>query len=341
MNSSEIAKIAGVSRSTVSRVINNYDNVPDETRKKVMEIVKKYSYVPHASAQILAGKKNKTIGLFIIDAKGEGCYNKMATNSYFSPFIGAVVQNANKEHYNVLISVINNEKEFKKAEEIFANKTISSGIFIGGMNNEPAIAKIIENGYSTAVIEQESNDIFSSSIIVNGDSFDGAYKAVKYLVKLGHTSIAHICGNMDQYSGILRLEGYKKALSDSKINYRSSLVVKGDYTEESGYKAAMKLFSKEKPTAIFVANDTMVIGVMKALSELNLKIPDDVSVIGFDDIEVAKYLQPPLTTIRQSLLQMAYIATNDLIKSNEKDIRFFANYKVPVELIERGSCKSI
>ena len=341
MNSNEIAKIAGVSRSTVSRVVNNYDNVPDETRKKVMEVIKKYSYVPHASAQILAGKKNKTIGLFIVDTKSESTENKIATNSYFSPFISAVVQNANKEHYNVLISVITDNEEFKKAEEIFANKTISAGIFIGAKNNESAIANIIESGYNVAVIEQENNDIFNSSIIVNGDSFDGAYKAVEYLIKLGHASIAHICGDMDQYSGIMRYEGYKKALSDFNIEYKNCLVVKGNYTEDSGYKVAMKLFSKERPTAIFVANDTMCIGVMHALSELNMSIPDDVSIIGFDNIEVAKYLQPSLTAIHQSLLQMAYIATNDLIKSNERDIRFYASYKVPVELIERDSCKKI
>lgn len=341
MNSSEIAKLAGVSRSTVSRVINNYDNVPEETKEKVLKIIEKYNYVPQASAQMLAGKKNKTLGLFIIDTKDCGIDTKMTTSSYFSPFTNAVVDTANKQHYNVLISLIDDVMDFKNAKEMFYNKTISGGIFIGGNNNESSIKEIIEKGYKVALIEQDINgeqDSYNKCILINSDSFGGAYEAVSYLIKLGHVNIAHISGDMGQRTGIQRLEGYKKALSDAGIQIKNSLIVKGNYTESSGYKAGKKLFSKEAPTAIFAANDSMTLGLMKAIQEANLRIPEDISVVGFDDIEVARYLQPSLTTIKMPLFQMASIAANSLIKASEEDNNFYANYKIPLELIVRNSC---
>lgn len=344
MNSSDIAKIAGVSRSTVSRVVNNYGNVPQETREKVLEIINKYNYVPHASARTLAGVKSRILGLFIIDTKNECNYNKMTTSSYFSPFTNAVVDTANKQHYNILITIINNPADFKNAKEMFYNKTVSGGIFIGGNNNDPDIKEIIEEGYKVAVIEQDINDehdTFNKCIVINSDSFGGAYEATNYLIGLGHTNIAHIAGDMGHRTAVLRLEGYKKALNDANIQVKNSLIVKGDYTEESGYKAGKKLLSRETPTAIFVANDSMSFGVMNAISEANLKIPDDISIVGFDDTEVSRYLQPSLTTVRVPLFQMASIATNNLIKASEEDNNFYGNYKIPLELIIRNSCRKI
>ncbi|AOT69314.1 LacI family DNA-binding transcriptional regulator [Geosporobacter ferrireducens] len=344
MNASDIAKIAGVSRSTVSRVINNYGNVTEETRQRVLEIIKEYNYVPHASAQMLAGKKNRIIGLFIIDTKDDNYANKMCTSSYFSPFTSAVIDAANKQRYNVLSAIVNEQQDFNNVKELFFNKTISAGIFIGGKNNEPAIAEIIESGYNVAVIEQEvssEQEPFSKCIVVNNDSFGGAYEATKYLIQLGHGTIAHITGDLDQFTAISRLEGYKKALLDGGVPVKSNLIIKGNYTEESGYRAAKKLLLKETPTAMFVANDSMCLGAIRAIEELRLKIPEDISLIGFDDIEVARYLQPALTTVRIPLLNMAFMATNNLIKANEEEMNFFANYKIPVELVVRDSCRKI
>ncbi|MDF2672588.1 MAG: transcriptional regulator [Clostridiales bacterium] len=344
MNSLEIAKIAGVSRSTVSRVVNNYGNVPKETRDKVLEVVKKYNYVPHASARMLAGMKSRIIGLFIIDMKEESSYHKMTTSSYFSPFTNAVIDTANKQQYNILISLINKPRDFKNAKEMFYNKTISGGIFIGGNNNEPDIREIIEEGYKVAVIEQDINDeqdTFNKCILINSDSFGGAFDATNYLIKLGHKKISHIVGDMGHRTGFLRLEGYKKALSDAGIIIKNNLIIKGNYTEESGYKAGLKLLSREIPTAIFAGNDSMSIGVIRAIQEANLKIPDDISIVGFDDIEVARYLQPALTTVKIPLFEMASIAVNNLIKASEEDNSFYANYKIPLELVIRNSCRSI
>ncbi|AFK87263.1 MULTISPECIES: LacI family DNA-binding transcriptional regulator [Thermoanaerobacterium] len=339
MNSKEIAKIAGVSRSTVSRVINNYPNVPLETREKVLKVIKEYNYVPHASARMLRGKMSNTIGLVIVDLNRKIDIHKVYDNVYFGPFTTAVIDFANERGYNVLVITVYKSKDFKKVKEVFYNKTISGAIFIGVKNNDPDIKYLIDAGLKVVIIDQEIKDDFNNCIIVNADNFNGAYEATKHLIKLGHKKIAHISGDMDKLSGIERFEGYKKALKETKLTYNNSLVVKGNFIEEGGYEAIIKLFKKSRPTAIFISNDQMAIGAMKALNDLGYSIPDDISIIGFDDIAISRYLKPSLTTMKVSLLQMAEIAVNNLIKSIEDEIIITAKFIVPVELIERESCK--
>ncbi|MBU3215172.1 LacI family transcriptional regulator [Clostridium estertheticum] len=344
MNSIDIAKIAGVSRSTVSRVINNYDNVPDETRKKIQQIIKENNYVPHASARMLAGVKNRIIGLFIIDMKADTNGKQVTSSSYFTPFTGSVIENASKMGYNVLVSIVSKQKDYKKVKEIFYNKTVSGGIFIGEKNGEPEIKEIINSGCRVALLDQavkSDEEVYKKCIIVNADNYYGAYKATNYLIGLGHSSIAHIVGISENLSGIERFNAYKNALTDAGISVKSNLIVKGDFTINGGYNATKKLLQKEIPTAIFCGNDMMAIGAMQAIEEANLNVPEDISIVGFDDIEVARYINPALTTVRMKLLEMASIATNTLITSIESNSNFSANYTLPIDLIERNSCKAL
>ncbi|MCB2359232.1 LacI family DNA-binding transcriptional regulator [Clostridium estertheticum] len=344
MNSIDIAKIAGVSRSTVSRVINNYDNVPDETRKKIQQIIKENNYVPHASARMLAGVKNRVIGLFIIDMKTDTNGKQVTSSSYFTPFTGSVIENASKMGYNVLVSIVSKQKDYKKVKEIFYNKTVSGGIFIGEKNGEPEIKEIINSGCRVALLDQavkSDEEVYNKCIIVNADNYYGAYKATNYLIGLGHSSIAHIVGISENLSGIERFNAYKNALTDAGIAVKSNLIVKGDFTINGGYNATKKLLQKEIPTAIFCGNDMMAIGAMQAIEEANLNVPEDISIVGFDDIEVARYINPALTTVRMKLLEMASIATNTLITSIESNSNFSANYTLPIDLIERNSCKAL
>jgi len=344
MNSKEIAKIAGVSRSTVSRVINNYPNVPPDTREKVLKVIKEYNYVPHASARMLRGKLSKTIGLVIVDLKRDSDIHKIYDNVYFGPFTTAVIDFANQIGYNVLVTTVYKVKDYKKVKEIFYNKTISGAIFIGVKNDDPEIKNLIEEGFKIAIVDQEikeGDDIFGRSIIVNMDNINGAYEATKYLINLGHREIAHIAGDMDKLSGFARLEGYKKALKEAGITFDTHFVAKGNFIEESGYNAIHKLFKKVKPTAIFAANDQMAIGAMQALEEMGYNVPDDVSIIGFDDITISRYVKPALTTMNVSLLQMAELCVENLVKSIEGESEIIAKFLVSAKLVERESCRKI
>ena len=309
MNSSEIAKLAGVSRSTVSRVINNYSNVPEETREKVLKVIKEYDYVPHASARMLAGSKNRVIGLFII----------------------------------VLVHIIHTVEGYEKIKECFYNKTISGGIFIGQNDDDESIKTIIYRGYKVVLVDQSikpDDAAYNKCMIVNADNYNGAYNATKYLIDMNHTQIAHITGGTAKFSSNDRIRGYKKALEDSGIKVNKNLIINSEFVEKGGYDAAKKLLSRNiKFTAIFASNDKIAFGAVKAIREEGLKVPEDISVIGFDDIEASKYFNPPLTSIKMELVEMADIATKSIITSIENDVKFSANYVIPVTLVERKSCE--
>lgn len=339
MNSKEIAKLAGVSRSTVSRVVNNYSNVPEATRNRVLEVIKKYKYVPHASARVLAGLGSNIIGLFMVDKKNDTRGKKVSMSSYFLPFISGVIDSANKNNYHVLVSAVACADDYNRVQEVFYNKTISGGIFIGEQN-DPEIEEFMKDGYKIVSIDNGmiQNRRPENGIIINADNFNGAYQATKYLISLGHTKIAHITGYAGQFSTVERLGGYQKALADSGINLDSALIGKGNYLRGGGYAATKKLLEESNPTAIFYANDSMAVGGMRAIFEKGMKVPDDISVVGFDDIEIASFLQPTLTTVRLPMETMSANAVNSLIHLMRSDTPYYASYVIPVNLILRQSC---
>ena len=344
MNSKDIAKLAGVSRSTVSRVVNNYSNLTTETKEKVTEIIRKYGYVPHASARALAGKSNRIIGVFITNINHHNERFVIYRNLYFSPFTSAAIDYAGKSGYKVLVSLINENSDFENARELFFNKTISGAIFLGVNNDDQEILKLIKSGYKLAIIDQEQckDKALGKRIIVNSDNLDGAYKAVKHLIEYGHRDIAHISGNMNKFSGFKRLEGYKKAMNEAGLAIKKEYIVEGDFTEDSGYDGAKQLFAnKNNITAIFASNDAIAVGAMKAMKEMGIKIPDDISIVGYDDIRMASYISPALTTVKISISKMASLAVRDLINFIENGITFTECHTISTELVIRESTKKL
>ena len=348
MNSKDIAKLAGVSRSTVSRVVNNYSNLSINTKEKVTEVIKKYGYVPHAPARALAGKSNKIIGVFIVNINHHNERFVIYRNVHLSPFAAAVMDYASNSGYKVLVSLIDKKSDFENARELFYNKTISGAIFIGVNNCDPEILKLIKSGYKLAIVDQEKyNDRIlenncSNYIIVNSNNLIGAYKAVKHLIEYGHKEIAHICGDMNKFSGFKRLEGYKKAMNKAGLTVKNEYIVGGDFTEDSGYECAKKLFANNNGiTAVFTSNDTMAVGAMKAMKKMGIKIPDDISIVGYDDINIASYISPALTTIKISISKIALIATRNLINIIENGLNSSKYNTVSTELVVRESTRDI
>jgi len=345
MNSSDIAKFAGVSRSTVSRVINNYSNVPEETREKVLKIIKEYDYVPHASARMLAGSKNKVIGLFIVDMiyKPYGLKSRITKSPYYLEFTSSVIETASEMGYTVLVHIIHNVQGYEKIKECFYNKTISGGIFIGQNDDDKIIKKIINGGYKVVLVDQSirlDDATYRKCMIVNADNYSGAYNVTKYFINLNHTKIAHITGGTTKFSSKDRIRGYKKALEEVGLPINKNLIINSEFIEEGGYDAIKKLFSKNiKFTAIFASNDKIAFGAIKAIKEAGFRVPEDISVIGFDDIEASKYFNPPLTSIKMELVEMAELAAKSIITSIDNKVVLSANYVIPVKFVERKSCR--
>lgn len=347
MYSKDIAKLAGVSRSTVSRVVNNYSNVSIEAKEKVSKIIEKYGYVPHGPARTLAGKHNTIIGVFITNVNLGNEKFSVFHNAYYSPFTAAIIDFADELGYNVLVSITNNNSDFKKIKDLFYNRTLSGGIFIGAYNDLQGIYNLIESGYKLAIIDQDQEHVTKvkeNYIIVNSNNIEGARTATRHLIDYGHSKIAHICGDTKKLSGTKRLDGYIKEMNEAGLIIEKDYIVNGDFTENGGYECAKKLLTGKKKngiTGIFASNDSMAIGAIKAIKEMGLKIPDDISIVGYDDIRIASYISPSLTTIKSSILEMASIATRNLINFIENGITSTEFHTISTELVIRESTKRL
>ncbi|NLP15027.1 MAG: LacI family transcriptional regulator [Clostridium sp.] len=342
MTSEEIAKLCGVSRATVSRVINNNPNVKEETRQKILTIIREKNYVPIEPARRLAGVDSNIIGLFVLDINISESTTRVSKSTYFSQLVNLIIDQANNFGFQVLVSIITSEKQLDEIRNLFISRTIISGIFIGAFNELSQLDDVIISQYPTIIIDRQSKGTEEklNRLVINLDNFEGAYSATQFLIKLGHTRIGHISGDLRKLSGIERYEGYKKALSDAKLCFDKNIVREGNFLEDSSYQLAQEMLRKNV-TAIFCANDVMAISAIKAIKEEGLNVPNDISVIGFDNIAIGNYIMPALTTVdvplehmaRECIESLKYFLKNKHFK--QKEIR------IKTDLIIRQSTKGI
>ncbi len=308
MNSEEIAKIANVSRSTVSRVVNNYKNVPKETREKIQKIIDEYGYAPNASARTLAGKANNIIGLFIADFNSEESNGKWigANSPYNMELIQKVIVSCKRRGYLTLVYTIDNPEECTKMQQYFTNRMIYGGIFVGFPYHTKELIRLSENGNNIVLIDQlkQEEDVNQCLKLVNSDNIQGGYLATKYLIEKGHRKIAHIAGD-GRLSSIERQMGFENAMKKSNISINPNFIAQGKYREDIAYEVTKNMLSKEVPTAIFVANDIMAYGVMRAIREKNLIVAQDISLIGYDNLDGAEWMDLKLTSISIDLGTLA------------------------------------
>lgn len=323
----DIAKKGDVSVTTVSRVLNNKPDVGDDTRTKILKIIDEMNYNPNSVARGLVTQKTHTIGLIIPDI----------SNPFFPQVARAVEDKAQKLGYSVIFFNTDNHLEReKKAVELLKSKQVDGLIVSLSLGNEKILKQLKASNYP--VIQIDRSVLSNSYPLVSIDNTNSAYQMVEYMLKKGHTKIAHISGDLNTTTGRERMNGYKKALLDYGLKINKDYIVAGDYTQHSGFKAMQKLLKlKERPTAVFAANDLSAAGVYKALFAVNLKIPDDIAVAGHDDIDIASLLRPELTTMRQpkySLGERAVTVLLRMINNQKTDIE---NQILKTDLIIRES----
>ena len=327
-----IAEHAGVSKSTVSRVLNNKDDVSETTREKVMEVIKNLNYKPNSSAKGLASQRTKTIGLVVSEI----------TNSFFSMFVKGAEDKAMEENYNIMLANSNwVVEEELKCIRIFEEGRVDGILKISGGGDEllnDYLNNLANKDIPLIVVDRKmDNEIIPK---VNVNNIDGAYKGTNYLLELGHKKIAFVKGDDVAASdaSIDRVKGYKKALAESNIDYQ--VIEPGFFDREDAYTATEKIINNHpEVTAIFYASDMMAVGGLKALKQAGLKVPEDISVLGFDDIELASIIDPALSTLRQPRYQMGYLGMEKLIDKLEgRPEEIYAEDVVfELELIERES----
>ncbi len=335
LNIKDIAKIAGVGVATVSRVLNNHCDVKEETRQKILEIMGQYNYIPNNSARNLKRNTSNNIGVLV----------KGIHNPFFSKMIKSIEEEIDKEGYSMILHYNeNNANDIDAAAELIKEKKLKGLICLGGdfenLDKQELVSlKTPIVLASTYVIEKANKALFSSVIIENEKA---AFKAVDYIASLGHKKIGIITtGEEDRTIGKLRFEGYKRALKKNNIEYNAEFVEIGEYTFESGFHAMDNLLKKQlEITAIFATTDIMAIGASKAILSNGLKIPEDISVVGFDGIDYSLYFHPSLTTVVQPVEEMGKKSI-DVLFALLKDMENNQHIILETELHERESCKKI
>jgi len=303
----DIAKLANVSKATVSAVLNDNPLTSKTTRNKVLKIIKKLDYKPNELARSLSTKKTKSIGIVV----------KGIDNPYFTKVLKGVYDIANDEGYSVLLG----SSEFDFTNELQSIKVLKAkhvdGLIIAPLQTEGAdytyLFELIHEKYPFVLLDGVEN---IHTNVVDFDNQKAAYEAVTYLIKLGHKKIAYFAGPIYSTHGRERLAGYQKALEEHGITIRDDLIIDTGSKINDGYKSGKRLFTRESinPTAVFCYNDMVAIGLAGALRDLGVSVPEQVSIFGFDDIEMDTYLNAPLSTVHVSIYELGRAAARLLIK---------------------------
>ncbi len=321
----DIARRADVSISTVSRVLNQKNMVTEEKRHAVLAAIEELDYQPNPLARGLAGGTSRTIGV--------------VTQDISSPFYDAILrgirQGLNHTDYLPLFAdgywQVHKEKQ---AIQTLLNRQVDGLIVLGGVIPEDYLVHL---SHQIPLVVVGRNLPALVNQVVYLDNFTGAYKATQYLLELGHRRIVHITGILSHQDAIERRDGYRQAMSDAGLSPDPDLIIEGDFMESTGMMAVEMLFTRGRPfSAIFAANDQMAIGARLALYRRGIRVPDDVSLIGFDDQLNAAYITPPLTTVRQPSIEIGEAAAEailHLMRGNSPD----GSVVFPAELIIRES----
>ena len=329
----DVSSHAGVSIKTVSRVINNEENVAESTKSKVLASVKKLGFKPNKNAQSLRSKRSYMIALLFDNP------NK----SYLADIQNGVLRVCKKTGYNLLLQECN-----------YLDKNLSNSIInfvkdskIDGLIITPPLSNIDDllNNLELAdiqhtIITPSTKKI--SSLYVSSDDFDASYKMTKKIINLGHIKIGFVKGHEMHLTSSLRFSGFINAMDEHKLERNYEWIIQGDYSFESGFQAGEKIFSTtERPTAIFASNDSMAAGVMKSAQMKKILIPDELSIIGFDDSLVAKQLWPSLSTVKQPVNEMAFHATKLLIGKFDGLTEKIVSKEFKSKIIIRESLKKL
>ncbi|SDY04179.1 LacI family transcriptional regulator [Evansella caseinilytica] len=330
----DIAKKTGFSITTVSRALNNYSDVSEKTKKLILQAVDEMGYYPNSIARTLTTKKSWTIGVIFVEDLGVGIMHP-----FFSAVIESFKKYVEKFGYDIIFLSRNVGGEEKSYIDHALHRGVDGVIIVCSHDDDPEVKKLIESPLQTVVIDLYSN----KTSVVYSDNVNGSELAVQYLHSLGHRKIAHIYGHQKTMAGVERLKGFLSVVEKLQLNIPDSYIKDGSFFSVDGGMQAMSelLELGDPPTAVFAAGDAMAIGAMKAVEAAGLRVPEDVSIVGFDDIELAQYVTPALTTIRQNTDLIGQSAAEVLLKQINNKNKVFSAVTIPVELMVRESARPL
>ncbi|MGE5583151.1 MAG: LacI family DNA-binding transcriptional regulator [Bacillota bacterium] len=329
----DIARLANVSPSTVSRVIADSKRISAETKKRVKKIMAELNYHPNMIARSLITRSCQTLGL-VLSRSAESAFS----NPFFPEVIRGISTITQKYHYNLMLATAEDyAEEARQALRMVAEKRVDGVILLASRVNDELIRQLTAHNYPFVVVGRIPETIRCYS--VNNDNIQAAYSAVRHLLNHGHQRIALVNGPEEYIFCQDRAEGYRFALREFGIEYDPSLIKNGPLTQEDGYRLTGELLNTRPcPSAIFCVDDLMAVGAYRAIKENHLSIPRDIAVIGFNDDPIASVMEPNLTTTRIPIYEMGISAAEILLQILEGKEIFPMQKILSSELIVRQSC---
>ncbi|EJL6785449.1 substrate-binding domain-containing protein [Vibrio alginolyticus] len=329
----DIAKLAGVSTSTVSHVINKTRFVSEEISERVNNAAKELNYyAPSALARSLKVNRTKTIGMLVTTS----------TNPFFGEVVKGVERSCYQKGYSLILCNTEGDNErMRQSINTLLQKRVD-GLILMCSSLEGERIDVFERYPDIPVVVMDWGPMLFTSDKIQDNSLRGGYLAAKYLIDCGHTEIGCITGPLIKHQAQMRYEGYKRAMNEAGLEFNANWIIESDFECEGGYQAFKKMAQRGAlPSSIFVSNDMMAMGVINAANELDIKVPDDLSIIGYDDIHIAKFMSPSLTTIHQPKYRLGQAAVETLVrKLDEKSTEAQAVQLEPT-LVERKSVKRL
>ena len=326
----DVARDAGVSIATASRALNRIDLVAPETRRRVREAASRLHYTPHSGARSLITNRTHTIGVLLPDLYGE----------FFSEVMRGIDQTAQREGYQCIVSSARHSGPTLEAALRAMRGRVDGLVLMSPEFTGELSKRTLPAGFPVVLLNCPPSETPHDSL--NVENYAGAYSMVSHLADLGHRRIAILNGAQGNFDAAERLRGYRAALRDAGLPAPAELVILGDFTEAAGEAGARQLLQLEtRPTAIFAANDGMAVGAVSALREAGLRVPEDIAIGGFDDIPMARYVDPALTSVHVDISALGARAATLLLgaiqhpngRENRREI-------VPTALVVRRSCGS-
>ncbi|RLQ92286.1 LacI family DNA-binding transcriptional regulator [Falsibacillus albus] len=328
----DVARVAEVSIATVSRVINNQGGVRKATEERILKAIEETGYIRNAAARSIKIKDTKTIGVIVPDI-----------NNPFFPSVMAGIEQKARENGYLAILASTNESTVVEGEILknFIERGVDGVILTTANEAGDHLKQVHEQGIPVVAVDRSIQRYDCDTVLV--DNVKGSYQAVQHMILQGHEKIAIICGPQNTTPGRERFIGYKKALEDYNIPLDERYIIQGDFGERSGYLAAKELHDlEERPTAIFASNNLMTIGCVKAVSALDWKLGEEVSFFGFDDVEIATFVNPKLSVVSRPMHAVGEIAFQLLHERIQfKEPLPKREYKLSPELIVRESSRAL
>jgi LacI family transcriptional regulator len=299
----DVAALAGISYTTVSHVLNRTRPVSEAVRAKVEAAISELDYVPSAVARSLKAKATSTIGLLIPNG----------INPYFAELARGIEDYCERNGFCVILCNSDDDPAKQRSYlRVLLEKRVD-GLIVSSVGGDDSLGPVLAAvGTPMVIVDRELEGLDADVIRIDHES--GGFLATSHLLELGHRHIACICGPLTTSVARMRLAGYRRAMAAAGIEVAPAWVVESDFSSPSGYHAAVGLLDSARPTAIFAANDMVGFGVLRAAAERGVRVPEALSVIGFDDIEMSRYVYPALTTVGQSILQLGERAAQVLLR---------------------------